>query len=92
MFNRLNSRRTLLRLTAAAALAIAVAAPVTGAHAEQGNMDRALMSLQDALQSLRQATPNKGGHKEVASQLIEQAIAQVNEGISFANAHGGGGR
>ncbi|WP_051053254.1 twin-arginine translocation signal domain-containing protein [Afipia clevelandensis] len=92
MFDMLNSRRTFMRVTAAAALAIAVAAPIASAHAEQGNMDRALMSLQDALQSLRQATPNKGGHKEAASQLIEQAIMQVNEGIRFANQHGGGGR
>lgn len=55
-------------------------------------MDRALASLQDALRFLREATPNKGGHKETAVQLIEQAIGEVNEGIRFANEHGGGGR
>lgn len=92
MFDILNSRRNLMRFAAAAAFAVAVAAPATSARAEQGNMDRAVVSLQDALQSLRQATPNKGGHKEAATQLIEQAIAQVNEGINFANQHGGGGR
>ena len=45
-----------------------------------------------ALVSLREATPNKGGHKEIAVQLIEQAIGEVNAGIRFANQHGGGGR
>lgn len=90
MFDHLTSRRSLLQV--AATVAAAVALPATAARAEQGNMDRALAALQDALQSLRQATPNKGGHKEIAVQLIEQAIGQVNAGIQFANEHGGGGR
>ena len=92
MFDKLTSRRSILQVVAAAAVAVALAMPATAARAEQGNMDRALSSLQDALQSLRAATPNKGGHKETAIQLIEQAIAEVNRGIRFANQHGGGGR
>ena len=92
MFDKPTSRRVLLQVTAMAATSAAVTIPVTKARAEQGNMDRALASLQDALRSLREATPNKGGHRENAIQLIEQAIAQVNEGIRFANDHGGGGR
>lgn len=92
MFDHLTSRRSLLQVVATVAAATAVALPATAARAEQGNMDRALASLQDALQSLRQATPNKGGHKEIAVQLIEQAIGEVNAGIQFANQHGGGGR
>jgi hypothetical protein len=92
MFNAPTSRRFLLQVTAMAAAAAAVTIPATQAHAEQGNMDRALASLQEALSSLRQATPNKGGHKEIAVQLIEQAIAEVNQGIIFADEHGGGGR
>lgn len=92
MFDKLTSRRGLLQVTAMAAAAAAVTIPATQARAEQGNMDRALASLQDALRSLREATPNKGGHKEIAAQLIEQAIGEVNAGIRFANEHGGGGR
>ncbi len=92
MFNVLTSRRSIMQIVAAAAVTAAVALPTSSARAEQGNMDRALASLQDALQSLREATPNKGGHKETAVQLIQQAIAEVNEGIRFANQHGGGGR
>lgn len=92
MLNNLTSRRSLLQVAATVAAAAAVALPATAARAEQGNMDRALAALQDALQSLREATPNKGGHKEIAVQLIEQAIGEVNAGIRFANQHGGGGR
>jgi TAT (twin-arginine translocation) pathway signal sequence len=92
MFDNLTSRRSFLQIAATVAAAAAVTLPATAARAEQGNMDRALGALQDALQSLREATPNKGGHKEIAVQLIEQAIAQVNAGIVFANEHGGGGR
>ena len=92
MFNSLTSRRSLLQMLGVTAAAAAVTVPATKALAEQGNMDRALASLQDALRSLREATPNKGGHKETAVQLIEQAISEVNQGIIFANEHGGGGR
>lgn len=92
MFNNPTSRRAVLQIAAIAAATASVTLPATVAHAEQGNMDRALASLQAALQSLREATPNKGGHKEIAVQLIEQAIGEVNAGIRFANEHGGGGR
>jgi hypothetical protein len=54
-------------------------------------MERALGALQAALDSLQQATPNKGGHREHAMALIRQAMWQVQAGIDFAYAHGGGG-
>jgi hypothetical protein len=85
------SRREALALSGGAIAAAALAGIVTPALAEQGNMERALDALNSALQSLRDATPNKGGHKEKAVQLIEQAIGEVQAGIDFANAHGGGG-
>lgn len=34
-------------------------------------MERALSSLYEALGSLREATPNKGGHRENAIQLVQ---------------------
>lgn len=92
MFDNLSSRRTFLQMAATAAAAATAVIPATTAQAYQGNMDRALASLQDALVSLREATPNKGGHKEIAVRLIEQAISEVNQGIRFAAEHGGGGR
>ncbi|MDE1995964.1 MAG: hypothetical protein KGI75_25930 [Rhizobiaceae bacterium] len=72
-------------------LAIAPAAVLTAtaAHAEQGNMDAAMRDLGNAAQALRRATPNKGGHRERALQLVEQAMNEVQAGIDYAARHGG---
>jgi hypothetical protein len=83
-------RRDLL-LMAAAAVAAAPALAPTSAAAYQGNMEHALSALGAAMQSLQAATPNKGGHRERAIHLIERARGEVQAGIDFANAHGGGG-
>jgi hypothetical protein len=86
------SRRDFLRIAAAGAVAATAMAATAGeALAYQGNMERALSALYDALGSLREATPNKGGHKATAIQLIEQAIAEVQAGVDFADEHGGDG-
>jgi LysR family nitrogen assimilation transcriptional regulator len=45
----------------------------------------ALAELFQALEALRQATPNKGGHRERAMALIQQAVVQVQQGIDFAS-------
>jgi len=85
------SRRAFIATVAATAVApAAITLSATTVHAEQGNMERALGALQSALESLNAATPNKGGHKEIATDLIKQAIAQVEAGIQWANEHGGG--
>jgi hypothetical protein len=84
------SRRQVLTL-AAAALPATLALPSTPANAYQGNMERALASLQEAMASLEAATPNKGGHRERAMQIIQRAMNQVQMGIDYANRHGGGG-
>lgn len=74
-------------LAASAAIAGASTAP---AAAEQGNMEAALAALQGALDSLHRATPNKGGHKERAAELVQQAMAEVQAGIDYAAEHGNG--
>lgn len=85
------SRRRLLAGAGVALAAGAFAGAISGsANAEQGNMDAALRQLGNALESLRRATPNKGGHKERAVGLIEQAMAEVQAGIAYAASHGGG--
>jgi hypothetical protein len=61
------------------------------ADAYQGNMERAVASLYQALGELREATSNKGGHRARAMELVNQAIAETQAGIEFANEHGGGG-
>lgn len=86
------TRRDLGVLAAGGALAAAFATlPALPAAAYQGNMERALSDLYAALASLREATPNKGGHRERAIELIQQAIEQTQAGIVFADEHGGGG-
>lgn len=54
------------------------------ACAGQGNMQDALKSLREARQSLERADDNKGGHKAKALDLVDKAIAEVQEGITFA--------
>ncbi|MGA2999560.1 hypothetical protein [Bradyrhizobium sp.] len=68
-----------------------IGATVKAAEAYQGTMERALGSLQEALQSLQQSTPNKGGHRERAMNLVRQAMSETQAGVQFANQHGGGG-
>ncbi len=84
------TRRNVLQIAAAGAGAAALlAASAGGALAYQGNMERALAELQTALQSLREATPDKGGHKAAAIGLIERAMSEVQAGIDFAAQHFG---
>lgn len=64
---------------------------VKSASAYQGNMERALNQLQEAMQSLQESTPNKGGHRERAMNLVRQAMAETQAGVTFAAEHGGGG-
>jgi hypothetical protein len=69
-------------------VALAVIALIQTARADQGNMRRALDALRDARYELSQASRDKGGHRAEAVGLIDQAIAQVKEGIAFAETHG----
>jgi hypothetical protein len=50
----------------------------------QPHMDAALALLQNARGELNQAEPNKGGHREKAIALVDQAIGEVRAGIAFA--------
>lgn len=79
------SRRSASKLIAAAALA----APALGisagtAVAFEPNMENALKALESAHDWLQRATPNKGGHRERALRLVEQAINQVRDGIRYS--------
>ncbi len=65
---------------------LSVASPVF-AQEKQPKMQEALMHLREAKKSLEAAEANKGGHREKAMQLVDQAIKQVEEGIQYANQH-----
>jgi hypothetical protein len=91
------SQSKLTRRGFAAAAATGVAAigllgvSAKSADAYQGNMERALSSLNQALDSLRESTANKGGHRARAMDLVRQAMDETQAGIAFADEHGGGG-
>jgi len=51
------------------------------AMAYQTHMWNALNALQQAQSQLSVAVEDKGGHREAAMNLVNQAIDQVNEGI-----------
>ena len=80
---KLSRRNFAAAATGLATLGV-LGASVTTASAYQGNMEHALAQLFQANEALRQATPNKGGHRERAMDLIQQAIEQVQHGIAFA--------
>jgi hypothetical protein len=87
--SQMKSRRELALLATGGVIATGlIAAGTQPALAEhQPDMGRARASLNDAIQFLRTASDDKGGHKVNAIHLIEQAIAEVNAGIEFANHH-----
>ena len=50
-------------------------------------MQAAFVALQRADASLRRASPNKGGHRERAIELVRQAMGAVDAGMRYAAAH-----
>jgi hypothetical protein len=53
----------------------------------QPNMNAAIQNLREAQRNLEAASPNKGGHRERAMQLVDQAIREVEAGIQYDNTH-----
>ncbi|MCP9930306.1 hypothetical protein KBY82_05865 [Cyanobium sp. AMD-g] len=71
-------------LATPAAFLAGVAVSSGVAIAQQPNMQNALNALFSARSSLQMATPNKGGHRDRAINLVNQAIAEVQAGIAYA--------
>jgi hypothetical protein len=76
---RISSARTLLL-----GAAIASSVGIGYAIGAQPHMTETVGLLESARAELVKATPNKGGHRERALGLIDQAIAEVRAGIAFA--------
>ncbi|XUM24474.1 hypothetical protein ACRAVF_15665 [Bradyrhizobium oligotrophicum S58] len=70
------------RLGLGAALTICIG--IGYALGAQPHMTATVTMLQSARAELAQAIPNKGGHRERALGLIDQAITEVRAGIAFA--------
>jgi hypothetical protein len=64
--------------------AIAASMGIGYALGAQPHMTETVAMLQSARTELAAATPNKGGHRERALRLIDQAISEVRAGIAFA--------
>ena len=77
------------RIVIALALTLLIAAGfVAGrATADQPHMHAALEHLRQARASLDKATPDKGGHREAAIKLVNDAIAQVEAGMAYDRRH-----
>ena len=73
-----SARKMLLGAALAASMGIGYA---VGA---QPHMAASIGLLENARGELAAATPNKGGHRERAMGLIDQAIGEVRAGIAFA--------
>lgn len=65
-------------------MAVAASMGIGYAIGAQPHMVESIAMLQSARAELAAATPNKGGHRERAMTLIDQAISQVRAGIAFA--------
>jgi len=63
---------------------IAASVGIGYAIGAQPHMTQSIALLQSARGELQAATPNKGGHRERAMALIEQAIGEIRAGIAFA--------
>jgi hypothetical protein len=73
-------------------LGLALAATLAATHAttvsaDQPHMRNAHKLLVDARAELDKATPDKGGHRVKAIQLVTDAIAEVHAGIQFDEHH-----
>jgi len=55
--------------------------------AAQPQMESALNHLQAAERDLREATHDKGGHRDRALELVNRAEEQVREGMKYDKRH-----
>jgi hypothetical protein len=60
-----------------------VHAQTAGMARHEPHMSAAMGHLQQARNELERAAPNKGGHRERAMQLVDQAMQQVQEGEQY---------
>jgi hypothetical protein len=72
---------------ALALFTLLMAGIIAGAAPDQPFMRAARADLQTAKNQLQQATRDKGGHRAKAMTLVNQAIAQVNQGIAYDRRH-----
>jgi hypothetical protein len=77
-FQKTARNAALLTLTMTAGIAVGAA------WAAQPHMSAAMDALRTARTELVASTPNKGGHREKAIQLVNQAIDETRMGMNAA--------
>jgi hypothetical protein len=87
------------RITAAFSVAIVLTGLsfyTLGVHAQNArmghrepHMSAAFGHLEQAKAELEKAAPNKGGHRERAMQLVDQAMQEIREGERYDQTHPG---
>ena len=86
--SEMKSRRELGLLVTGGVMAASAIVGSKPALAEpQPEMHRARDALYNAIQLLRAASDDKGGHKIKAIDLIERAISEVDAGMRYDNRH-----
>ena len=68
-------------------LVLAVAFIAGQLSADQPQMRSALTNLKQARANLERATSDKGGHRERALRLTNEAIEEVERGIAYDRRH-----
>lgn len=54
---------------------------------QEPHMSAAYGHLQQAKAELERAAPNKGGHRDKAMEMVDQAMRQIEEGEQFYQQH-----
>ena len=82
-------KKVSVTLSLIGALTIGLAATMSSVASAQGqeDMNDAIQHLRQARGDLSHAASNKGGHRENAMHLIDQAISEVEAGKAYANSH-----
>jgi hypothetical protein len=65
-------------------LVLLVAVSLSSAFADQPHMQAALAQLRTARAELQKATADKAGHRQRAITLVDQTIAEVEQGEAAA--------
>lgn len=73
-------------IACAAALGIGFAGGTVAAE-RQPHMRAALRALTTAKVQLQEANADKGGHREKALRLVNEAIGEVQAGVRYDNRH-----
>lgn len=81
------SRRSVLSTIFSGALASLALAGRAKAAPQQPHMQAALDSLRTAQRELKDADRDKGGHRERAVRLVQQAISEVEKGMRYDRRH-----